>query len=301
MVAMDDLRLLGNLPTLIKGSRDAYASLQDPDNWTGVLDPVERRRRQNRVSQRKFQQRKRQRTQENAVSLTRKWRKIGTLSDGNTSDHAKEMVHQNRVTIAGVEFYCTLAPRRLEQIVRSWRSNSLPISSQQIPPTSDLLLTISKLNVYHGLCENLKALGMNMDWLHPEAISRFSIMAPFPSSANTMPLDLQPTAVQLSIPHHPWLDFFPFPRMRDALILAGDELDEDRLCIDIMGFWICEDEEPALLVWGPPWDFRSWEITETFMKKWGWAVQDSPEILETTNYWRSQRGERRLRLRSLAI
>jgi hypothetical protein len=34
--------------------------------------------------------------------------------------------------------------------------------------------------------------------------------------------------------NHPWLDFFPFPKMRDNLIEAGDDWDDEQLCHDIM-------------------------------------------------------------------
>ena len=65
---------------------------------------------------------------------------------------------------------------------------------------------------------------------------------------------------------------------------------------DIMGFWNPDANDPALLVWGQPWDIANWEMSEAFVKKWGWTVQECSELLKSTNRWRAQRGEKRLSL-----
>ncbi|KAL4789010.1 hypothetical protein BDV19DRAFT_383450 [Aspergillus venezuelensis] len=82
------------------------------------------------------------------------------------------------------------------------------------------------------------------------------------------PPTLRPTPIQRHIPHHPWLDFLPFPRMRDNLIKASEHWDDEELCLD------------------------SWEATEAFLKKWPWVVRGCPELMYSTNAWRARRGER---------
>lgn len=48
----------------------------------------------------------------------------------------------------------------------------------------------------------------------------------------------------------------------------------------------------GLIIWGDPWDAGSWEVTASFLAKWGWMFRDcSEEVLEITNYWRSMRSE----------
>lgn len=136
------------------------------------------------------------------------------------------------------------------------------------------------------------------EWMHDDALSPFSTQGPTSAivDASSLPLSLRPTRVQRECPHHPWLDFFPFPRMRDNLIRAGDGFDDEQLCVDIMGFWDVNSaasvEGCNLLVWGEPADPRSWELTEAFIKKWPWVVRGSPELMESTNYWRGRRGEK---------
>ena len=47
----------------------------------------------------------------------------------------------------------------------------------------------------------------------------------------------------------------------------------------------------GLIVWGEPWDVKSWEMTETFYRKWFFLVSDSLELIESSNRWRAERGE----------
>lgn len=55
--------------------------------------------------------------------------------------------------------------------------------------------------------------------------------------------------------------------MRDNLVRAEDELDDDELCHDLTGFWDTSRSGATLLVWGDPWDPKNWEVTEEFAKK----------------------------------
>lgn len=124
-----------------------------------------------------------------------------------------------------------------------------------------------------------------------DSISQFNTDGASKIDHTKLPVGLQPTQVQRKILHHPWLDFFPFPGMRDNLISAGD-FDEDQLCADIMGFWDLSDESCGLFVWGEPSDPKSWEVSEAFVKKWPWAVRGIPELINYTNHWRRKRGEK---------
>lgn len=164
-------------------------------------------------------------------------------------------------------------------------------------PTSDHLLMLTKVNVFRAFGHNLKLLGWNLDNMDDDAISPFNIPSAPEASASPdygdLPLSLRPTRLQRSTPHHPWLDFFPHPKMRDNMIQAGDEWDDEALCLDIMGFWDNNSTAaPGLLVWGEPWDIRNWELTEAFLKKWQWIVRGCPEIMNSTNSWRARRGEK---------
>ncbi|RAL03712.1 DUF3425 domain-containing protein [Aspergillus ibericus CBS 121593] len=163
-------------------------------------------------------------------------------------------------------------------------------------PQADHLLTVAKLNVFRAFVRNITVLGYTREWMTDDALSRFSIHGPHPTNpvGTSLPSSLRPTEMQRSELHHPWLDFFPFARLRDNLIRYQDCMDESRFCQDLMGFWTMPTEENCVLVWGNPWDPMNWEITEAFLRKWGGLVKGCPEILWSTNYWRRLRGEKRL-------
>jgi hypothetical protein len=52
-----------------------------------------------------------------------------------------------------------------------------------------------------------------------------------------LPKALEPTALQLAIPHESWVDIFPSPRFRDNLIsaVANGQMDSDELVEDLVG------------------------------------------------------------------
>lgn len=161
-------------------------------------------------------------------------------------------------------------------------------------PNTDHLLTLSRLNIQHAINHNIVSIGMTREWLKcDESISIFNVLTPG-FSEERIPTSLHPTALQRTKPHHPWLDAFPFPQMRDNLIAVEDEMDDDGLCRDLMAFWDTRNAGAMLLVWGDAWDPRNWEVTEEFLWKWGWVVQGCKEIVESTNAWRRLRGERKV-------
>jgi hypothetical protein len=166
-------------------------------------------------------------------------------------------------------------------------------------PKTDLLIKLSRINVLRAAYDNAVAIGMTVECMcQDSAISIFSCAGP-KFLYNEVPPSLQATALQKQIPHHPWLDIFPFARMRDNLILAGDALDDHEFCHDLIGFWDTQRENATLLVWGTPWDPQNWEVTEAFARKWSWILRGCPEILISTNKWRAKRGEKKVRWREI--
>ncbi|KAI2788183.1 hypothetical protein POX_e06196 [Penicillium oxalicum] len=306
------------------------------EQWVGLTDRAERRRIQNRINQRARRMRQRMHlrdTKDNppkiAVSTTSSSHSSQTSSSRSPSASSfspTTLVHVPRATSNSspqtsptpVELASTRTQRPgcpptsltrslihqfAEAAVRSYMLGS---------PTSDHLLTLTKMNVFRAFGRNIRIIGWDLDSLHDEdAISPFSLSPALlnqkeytptfsfdstdtvDTEYSNLPVSLRPTHLQRSTPHHPWLDFFPLPKMRDNLIQAGDDWDDHALCHDIMGFWDSESlSTPGLIVWGDPWDIRNWELTEAFLKKWQWIVRGCPEIMEATNSWRSKRGEK---------
>jgi len=170
-------------------------------------------------------------------------------------------------------------------------------------PRPTRLPTLVQLNVFSALTRNAAALGVSKEWLADDTISPFSRHGPdlglfFPGMASSVPYpdSLRPTALQVAVPHHPWIDLLPIPRLRDNILCATvepDALDEDDLCYDLVEV-TGESDKASLIVWAEPWNPRGWEVSVAFLRKWGWLLKGCPEILEATNYWREKRGEKRL-------
>lgn len=166
-------------------------------------------------------------------------------------------------------------------------------------PNRDHLISLSRLNVQKAIHQNIAAIGMTSEWMiNDESISIFNLKQPS-FLLDAIPLSLRPTLIQLQIPHHPWLDFFPFPRMRDLMILAGDSFDDDDLCHDLMAFWDTRNTAATLLVWGNSWEPTNWEVTEAFAHKWSWLLRESPGLLMSTNRWRISRGDKPINWRNV--
>jgi Domain of unknown function (DUF3425) len=151
------------------------------------------------------------------------------------------------------------------------------------------------------VARNAAALGFPTEGLcHDDMVSPFNQQGPhLPCSSiplSSCPESLRPTGLQLTVMHHPWIDLFPIPHLRDNVLRAASAgfFDEDELCADLVNLDDGQGERPSLIVWGAPWDPRGWEATVPFLRKWGWLTQGCPEIWEATNFWREKRGERSL-------
>ncbi|EMR82897.1 hypothetical protein BcDW1_8446 [Botrytis cinerea BcDW1] len=160
-------------------------------------------------------------------------------------------------------------------------------------PRADLLLTLIQFNVFRALFSNMIALGFNHDWLTADAISPF-VQNKSRVCDKSCPGSLCPTALQRQVSHHPYLDLFPFPELRDNMLRKGEDFDDDDLCHDLVEVCHAPSERSGLIVWGSPWDPSSWEVTPEFVEKWPWMLRGCRELLHSTNLWRGKRGEEEL-------
>lgn len=169
-------------------------------------------------------------------------------------------------------------------------------------PQMDHLPGIIHLNFIRSLANNAEALQLKVDWLDCQVVSPFGFVGPTqtaclsPAQVGCLPENLMPTARQLRLPHHPWIDLFPLPRMRDNFLVATtaklSEEDEIRLWNDMIeNMSDSVTDSPGIIVWGDSWNIQNWEVTEVFLRNWGWLLRGCPQILESTNHWRTQRGD----------
>ncbi|KAG1082257.1 hypothetical protein G6F42_022643 [Rhizopus arrhizus] len=87
---------------------------------------------------------------------------------------------------------------------------------------------------------------------------------------------LQPTILQLAIPHDPRIDLVPTPHMRDRMIIFRDQMDYDR-CFALL-------LNGALYHGGDPTMSASWELPAEFFSEF-WYLAINYDV-NRTNTWR---------------
>ncbi|RDW86063.1 bZIP transcription factor [Aspergillus mulundensis] len=271
------------------------------DDWTGVVDRRERRKLQNRQNQRKWRERRKASARGSGSPASSS---TGTGTGTSTISLAvytasNTVQHQDNKAI---DTLCDHAPPNAQEYLRAFEAR-LRQSYITNSPDLDHLIGLTRLNVHRAIRENIRAIGMTIEWTNcDDSLSIFNLThphgpsstGPFTLNIEKIPLALRPTHIQKTTPHHPWLDFFPFPSMRDTLITASAGLlfDDDELCHDLMAFWDTRNTQATLIVWGASWEPRNWEVSEAFARKWGWLLVGCEELLVSTNVWRRRRGER---------
>ena len=99
--------------------------------------------------------------------------------------------------------------------------------------------------------------------LHCSADNRHLIISsPQP---NNIPKSLQPSQLQLTTPHYAWIDRFPFPLVRDRMIIWSDYVDADELFKDFFAL-----DSFTLNKEAAAWDEKAWQIGPEFARKWAW-------------------------------
>lgn len=288
------------------------------DDWTGSTDATLRRTRQNRLHQRKWRQSLMWPTlprqlanyfigqRQKAVNMSKRMDpQISTsiLPSGPTRCLSTQLHHTHLYYIQN-----TVNPSRYfdreyrHHLLATSLSRSHPhIIIEQVEnvifqghtvgsPYADLLLTLVHFNVFRALVSNTFSLGFNFNWLTGDAVSTFCQIRGI-SISWECPVALRPTSLQIEVAHHPWIDLFPFPRLRDNILRQGENYDDDELCYDLVEVCHAPSDRSGLIVWGEPWDPLGWEATSEFVRKWGLILTGCQDLLRSTNYWRATRGE----------
>ena len=109
-----------------------------------------------------------------------------------------------------------------------------------------------------------------------------------PTQGENTPLSLRPTSFQQSTLHPDWIDILPSPRMRDNATGTLHLYTHGEPVADLPGGLVGRQKEidSRLLVWTNPWEPSSWELTEGFIRKWGFLVQGCTELVQSANRWR---------------
>lgn len=119
----------------------------------------------------------------------------------------------------------------------------------------------------------------------------------------TLKPDLRPNREQITIKHHPQIDILPFPTLRKNFIMHQDRIDEDEFFQDVLSGLVCwggagptgkrdREENTGYISSGTPWDVRSWEAKEWFLRKyWGILGGEEGELVRQSEWWRGIRGD----------
>ncbi|RMJ15078.1 hypothetical protein CDV36_005233 [Fusarium kuroshium] len=282
--------------------------LGEKDEWAGLSDAKERRKRQNRINKRAARRRQR---------LT------------EAREHEAHFEPVNDTVSCKVDADTATAPA---------------LAAVYFPLTRDSqLLHVIAFNVSRAILTNYFILSViPLETTRFCSVCRvFTLPTPGAEVEITLPASLMPTPLQEQIPHPGWVDLFPSPKLRDNLILALQEydIDEDVFMMDLVGEAfdsLCltsdEDEEQSAVVgsecseperrpppvtltsgesdtiipaklasswigesgiisWSDPWDTDGWEVTESFAKKWGFLLIGCDDVVDAANKWRESRGE----------
>ncbi|KAG2225390.1 hypothetical protein INT45_010026 [Circinella minor] len=100
------------------------------------------------------------------------------------------------------------------------------------------------------------------------------------------PFAIQPTVLQLTIPHDPRIDLVPTPHMRDRMILFRDLFDLDDCFRCLIGNSVFHGGDPALAA--------NWQLPPEFFDKF-WFLTIDFSLQRTTNRWRKMQGLKELK------
>lgn len=164
------------------------------------------------------------------------------------------------------------------------------------------------LGNYIGVTEELLCTETSLSpFFRPTATSadeivKSNIISTIQGIFKTLKPDLRPSREQITVNHHPYIDILPFPILRKNLIVHQEEIDEDEFFHDMLTGLICwggsgvgrrdRKDSTGYASTGTPWDVRSWEAKEWFLKKyWTLLGGEDGELVRQSEWWRGIRGE----------
>ncbi|KAH7190784.1 hypothetical protein DER44DRAFT_795641 [Fusarium oxysporum] len=276
-------------------------------DWSGITDAAERKKRQSRLRQRAWRDRKRAIDRLNAAAdwKSQKWEGYGmlvSLKPDQSSHPSSSSNHPQRVEVMSPRHHDlpSLDTGGLIPPLLPYSTLNAPGESPHpivFPLSADhCLITLVQYNVVQAIIQNMSILS-TLHRLPPGCQNAFGVSKINFVAQHRIPEDLQPTHIQRVISAPFWINAIPFPGLRDNLILMADRYNPRELLLDL-GLRVYEGfddtERCGFLVWDSPWSGHGWEVSEGFVRKWGFLLKGCETVLESTNRWRQMRGEDKL-------
>lgn len=173
-------------------------------------------------------------------------------------------------------------------------SSTSPSAAEDSEFPDSFLLPVHELTVLRGLMRIAKRIGVDTNAMWSlDSASPFTLGGGTPASE--LPRNWRPTMSQLTIAHHPIMDFLPWPGARDRLISMMSLPEPARpahaagpLALVNFAYDLEDGSEGVRIYGGDPCDPDSWEVGQVFFERW-WFIFDRA-IIDNSNKWRRLRG-----------
>jgi hypothetical protein len=165
-------------------------------------------------------------------------------------------------------------------------------------PWDELSLVIN-CNFMRAVAANAQRLHLDLSFLRSGAISTTLRHA----SVASLPQTLEPVELQYLVPHDPIIDTIPHARLRynvlDCIMTGKLDAKCFSTCLRRSGTTVNIQGQAlrsGLVVWDLSQHLSSWELSEAFIKTWGFLLGGCEDFVAVTNVWRKCKGERGLTL-----
>ncbi|KAL7821014.1 hypothetical protein V8C26DRAFT_349102 [Trichoderma gracile] len=174
-----------------------------------------------------------------------------------------------------------------------WDNSSTSPASCDGSFADSYLLPVHELTLLRAITRIAERIGCPRQIWDLGAVSPFTQGTATP--AEQLPPAWKPTASQLLVPHHPLLDFLPWPQVRDRMISIFSMPEGLRpphaagpLALVNFAYDFEDNSEGVRVYGGDPYDASCWEVGQVLFERW-WFIFDR-DVIEVSNRWRRLRG-----------